>query len=204
MAWGKSRVFTLYKHNWIILINRVLFVVIVVVFNLIFSLFLFLFISHYFKKTVHGPGPCMTGGPRTWSMKVVHGPLVHVLSSPEKNYYLGRFLRSCLEPPAGFANKERSSTDSSIAVVNGYIACILVACDLYSSCRINKRQLSIGEWLGEWLHNHEGTTLVFFRSWSRYFSSMYFHVFFDKLSNKLLWLFCLFVIFPMKLHFLVF
>ena len=32
--------------------------------------------------------------------------------------------------------------------------------------------------------------------------SMYFHVFVDKLSNKLLWLFCLFVIFPMKLHFL--
>ena len=36
-------------------------------------------------------------------------------------------------------------------------------------------------------------------------SSMYFHVFFDKLSNKLLWLFvCLFFFFPMKLHFLVF
>ena len=34
-------------------------------------------------------------------------------------------------------------------------------------------------------------TLVFFRSWSRYFSSMCFHVFLDKLSNKLLWLFCL-------------
>ena len=47
-------------------------------------------------------------------------------------------------------------------------------------------------------------TLIFFRSWSMYFSSMYFHVFFVKLSNKLLWLFYLFVIFPMKLHFLVF
>ena len=189
MAWGKSRVFTLYKHNWIILINRVLFVV-VVVFNLIFALFLFLFISHYFKKTVHGPGPCMTGGPRTWSMKVVHGPLVHVLSSPEKNYYLGRLLWSCLEPPAGFANEKRSYTDSSIAVVNGYIACTVVACDLYSSCWINKRQLSIGEWLGEWLRNHEETTFVFFVA--------------GQGTNKLLWLFCLFAIFPMELHFLVF
>ena len=104
-------------------------------------------------------------------------------------------------------NEERSYTDASIAVVNGCIACILVACDLYS-CRINKPQLSIAEWLGECLRNHEETTLVFFRpffrSWSRYFSSTYFHVFFDKRSNKLLWLFCLFVIFVMKLHFLVF
>ena len=41
----------------------------------------------------------------------------------------------------------------------------------------------------------EETTLVFFRSWSRYFSSMCFHVFFDKLSNKLLWLFFLFLSF---------
>ena len=90
-------------------------------------------------------------------------------------------------------NEKRSYTDASIAVVNGCIACILVACDLYCSCRINKPQLSIGEWLGEWLRNHEETTLVFFRSWSRHFSSMYFHVFFVKLSNKLLWLFCLFV-----------
>ena len=69
--------------------------------------------------------------------------------------------------------RKRNYTDASIAVVNGCIACILVACDLYSSCRINKPQLSIGEWL----RNHEETTLVFFRSWSRYFSSMYFHVF---------------------------
>ena len=42
-----------------------------------------------------------------------------------------------------------------------------------------------------------------------FISSMYFHLFFDKLSNKLLWLFCfclfLFVVFfPMKLYFLVF
>ena len=69
--------------------------------------------------------------------------------------------------------RKRSYTDASIAVVNGFIACILVACDLYSSCRINKPQLSIGEWLC----NHEENTLVFFRSWSRYFSAMYFHVF---------------------------
>ena len=37
-------------------------------------------------------------------------------------------------------NEKRSYTDASIAVVNGCIACILVTCDLYSSCRINKRQ----------------------------------------------------------------
>ena len=43
------------------------------------------------------------------------------------------------------------------------------------------------------LHDHEETILVFFRSWSRYFSFIYLHVFFDKLLNKLLWLFCLFV-----------
>ena len=69
-----------------------------------------------------------------------------------------------------------------------------------SSCRINKSQLSIGEWL----RSHEEKTLVIFRSWPRYFGSMYFHVFFDRLSNKLSWLLCLFVIFPVKLHFLVF
>ena len=84
-----------------------------------------------------------------------------------------------------------------IAVVNGCIAYILVACDLYSSCRINKPQLSIGEWL----RNHEETTLVFFRSWSRYFSSMYFHVFFDKLSNKLPWIFLFVWHFPDEIAF---
>ena len=61
-------------------------------------------------------------------------------------------------------------------------------------------QLSIGEWL----RGHGETILVFFRSWSRYFSFMSFHVFFDKLSNKLFWLFYLFVFFHMKLHFRVF
>ena len=61
-------------------------------------------------------------------------------------------------------------------------------------------QLSIGEWL----RAHGETILVFFRSWSRYFSFLSFHVFFDKLSNKLLWLFYLFVFFHMKLHFRVF
>ena len=41
---------------------------------------------------------------------------------------------------------------------------------------MNRLQLSIGKWLGEWLRDHEEPTLVF-RSWSRYFSFMYFHVF---------------------------
>ena len=100
------------------------------------------------------------------------------------------------------AFEKRSYTDASIAVVNGCIVCILVACDLYSSCRINNPQLSIGEWL----RNHGDTKQLssFVAGQWMYFSSMYFHVFFVKLSNKLLWLFYLFVIFPMKLHFLVF
>ena len=102
----------------------------------------------------------------------------------EKNYYLGRFSVACYvvvwSHQLVLLNDKRSYTDASIAVdkVNGCITCILVACDLYSSCRINKPQLS-SEWLGEWLRNHEETTLVFFRSWTRYFSSMYFHAFFD-------------------------
>ena len=58
--------------------------------------------------------------------------------------------------------------------------------------------------IGEWLRGHEETILGFFRSWSSYFSFLSFHVFFDKLSNKLLWLFYSFVSFPMKLHFPVF
>ena len=55
------------------------------------------------------------------------------------------------------AFEKRSYTDASIAVVNGCIVCILVACDLYSSCRIDNPQLSIGESLGEWLRNHGDT-----------------------------------------------
>ena len=58
------RVFRLCKRNRKLLINRALFFV---VFNLIFALFLFLFISHYFIKTVHGPGP------RKQSMDPVQG-----------------------------------------------------------------------------------------------------------------------------------
>ena len=68
---------------------------------------------------------------------------------------------------------------------------LLVACDLYSLCRMIRLQLSIGEWL----RGHGETILVFFRSWSRYFGFLSFHVLFDKLSNKLLWLFYLFVFF---------
>ena len=64
LAWGKGCVFTLCKHNWILLINQAFFVVVVAVLDLIFALFLFLFISHYFTKTVHRPGP--------W--QGVHGP----------------------------------------------------------------------------------------------------------------------------------
>ena len=59
------------KHNFkILLINRALFVAVVVVFKLTFALFLFLLISHYLKRC-----------PWTWSKVGGHGPLVHVLSS---------------------------------------------------------------------------------------------------------------------------
>ena len=58
--------------HWIILIDRVLFVI-VVVFNLLIALFLFLFTSHYFKKNCQWTRS-MTGGPWTRSIKVVHGP----------------------------------------------------------------------------------------------------------------------------------
>ena len=58
-------------------------------FNLIFAFFLFLFISRYFKKVsmdpVHDKGsmdPVHESGPWTQSKVGVHGPLVHVLSSP--------------------------------------------------------------------------------------------------------------------------
>ena len=69
---------------------------------------------------------------------------------------------------------------------------LLFACDLYSLCRMIRLQFNS---IGEWLRDHEETILVFFRSWWWYFSFLYFHVFFDKLSNKLLWLFCLFACF---------
>ena len=61
-------------------------------FNLIFALFLFLFSSHYLKKVsmdpVHNRGsmdPVHESGPWTRSKVGVHGPLVHVLSSPLPN-----------------------------------------------------------------------------------------------------------------------
>ena len=60
----------------------------------IFALFLFLFISHYLKKVsmdpVHDRGcmdPVHESGPWTRSKVGVHGPLVHVLSSPLQNAY---------------------------------------------------------------------------------------------------------------------
>ena len=63
-------------------------------------------------------------------------------------------------------------------------------------CRLDEWQLSdtiLQLSICEWLRDHEETILVFFRSGSRYFSFMYFHMFLVKLWNKLLWLFCLFV-----------
>ena len=51
----------------------------------IFALFLFLFISHYLKKV--SMDPVHECGPWTRSKVGVHGPLVHVLSSPLQNAY---------------------------------------------------------------------------------------------------------------------
>ena len=69
----------------------------------------------------------------------------------------------------------------------------------------SRSYLSASDSIGEWLRDHEETTLVFSRSWLRYFSSMCFDVFFDKLSNKLSWLFVCFCLFSFdEIAFLVF
>ena len=68
----------------------------------------------------------------------------------EKNYYLGRLLWSCLKPQAGFAEREKKlycRLDCSSEWLHSLYLMKLVTCDLYSWCRINKPQLSIGEWL---------------------------------------------------------
>ena len=57
-------------------------------FNLIFALFLFLFSSHYLKKV--SMDPVHESGPWTRSKVGVHGPLVHVLSSPISDVSLSR------------------------------------------------------------------------------------------------------------------
>ena len=122
----------------------------------------------------------------------IFGAVVKVRTT-EKNYYLGRLLWSCLKAQAGFAEQEKKlycHLDCSSEWQHSlYLE--LVTCDLYSWCRINSYLLA-SDSIGEWLRDHEETTLVIFRSWSRYLSSMCFHVFFHKLSNKLLWHFCLF------------
>ena len=127
----------------------------------------------------------------------IFGAVIKVRTT-EKNYYLGRLLWSCLKPQAGFAERENwSYTAASIALVNGCIACIcswLLVIYILDVEQTSCSYLSASDSIGEWLHDHEETTLVFFRSWSTV-SSMCFHVFFDKLSNKLLWLFCLFLSF---------
>ena len=57
---------------------------------------------------------------------------------------------------------------------------------------MNRLQLSIGECL----RDHKGKIFVSLRSRSRYFSFMYFHVFFDKLSKNSCGFFvCLFFFF---------
>ena len=66
-------------------------------------------------------------------------------------------------------NEGRSYTDAWICCSEWLHNLYLwsVACDLYwSVCLINRLQLLS---IGEWFRDHEETTLVFFRSWSRYF-----------------------------------
>ena len=73
------------KHYWSIKHCLLL----MLFFNLIFALFLFLFISHYWKKLsmdpVHDRGSMDSfheSGLWTWSKVGIHGSMVHVLSSP--------------------------------------------------------------------------------------------------------------------------
>ena len=94
MAWGESRVFTLCKHNWILLINRALFVV-VVVFNLIFPLFLFLFISHYFKKVSMDPVHDR-GSMDPWSMFCPHPHVITLYAHRNHQLLLARFFSAKL------------------------------------------------------------------------------------------------------------
>ena len=71
------------------------------------------------------------------------------LRTTEKNYYLDRLLWSCLKPQAGFAEREKKlycRLDCSSEWLHSLYFWLL-SCDLYSWCRINKPQLSIGEWL---------------------------------------------------------
>ena len=113
-----------------------------------------------------------------------------------------------MKPQAGLLNEKRSYTAASIALVNGCIACIcswLLAIYILDVGETSRSYLSASDAIGEWLRDREETTLVFFRSWSRYFSSMCFHLFFDKLSKKLLWLFVCFCLFSFdEIAFLVF
>ena len=75
LAWGKSHVLptelpfflhhvsTINYYYWSIEHNCLLFLF----FKSYFTLFLFLFISHLFKKSVHGPGPWQgVHGPSPW------------------------------------------------------------------------------------------------------------------------------------------
>ena len=112
----------------------------------------------------------------------------------EKNYYLGRLLWSCLKPPAGFAEREKKLY-WRLDCCSEWLHSLYSGCLWFIFFMLDKQAAVIYRRVthGEWLRDHEETTLVFFSTWSRYFSSMYFHVFFVKLSNKLLWLFCLFV-----------
>ena len=64
------------------------------------------------------------------------------LRTTEKNYYLGRLLWSCLNPQAGFVEREKKLY-WRIDCCSEWLHSLYCGC----YCRINKPQLSIGEWL---------------------------------------------------------
>ena len=93
---------------------------------------------------------------------------VTIVGTMEENYSPGRHSETNLklvtklfEAASWFCRtRDDICTDAWIAVANGFIACIcsynVNACGLYHLCRMNRLQLSIGEWL----RDHEETILV--------------------------------------------
>ena len=119
----------------------------------------------------------------------------------EKNYYLGRLLWSCLKPQAGFAEREKRlycPLDCSSEWLHS-LCLYLVTCDLYSWCRINKPQLSIGEWLDRLMKKQHLSSCVAGQGTLVPCVFMCFSTNFQTNSCGFFVCFCLFL--SMKLHF---
>ena len=95
-------------------------------FNLIFALFLFLFISHYLKKSVHGPGPWQGvhgPGPWKWSMDPVQsgGPW-----TPGPCFVLTLFATVAV-----FSNgRQKDNTKEHVQRESPLTSCVLFPCRL--------------------------------------------------------------------------